>query len=99
MTTWGQHEREALTLLLSVGETYFFRDREQHVLLRDIILPELLERRKAERTLCSAFAGNRPYPAEVAKPEYGSRYTINLQQDKRATFLDDGKALIAESHQ
>jgi chemotaxis protein methyltransferase CheR len=68
-----RHEREALTLLLSVGETYFFRDREQHVLLRDIILPELLERRKAERTLriwCAACSsGEEAYSLAILLDE------------------------------
>jgi len=44
-------ERKELTSLLTVGETYFFRDCAQHALLQNKILPELLERRKAERTL------------------------------------------------
>lgn len=46
-----RHERKELTLLLTVGETYFFRDHGQHALLQNNILPELLERRKAERAL------------------------------------------------
>jgi chemotaxis protein methyltransferase CheR len=46
-----RHEREELAVLLSAGETYFFRDSGQHVLLQDRILPELLERRKTQRSL------------------------------------------------
>lgn len=46
-----RRERNELTILLTTGETYFFRDRDQHALLQDRILPELLERRKAERAL------------------------------------------------
>lgn len=46
-----RHERQELTLLLTVGETYFFRDLGLHTLLQNRILPELLEHRKAERTL------------------------------------------------
>ena len=46
-----RHERKELTSLLTVGETYFFRDCGQHALLQNRILPELLERRKTERTL------------------------------------------------
>lgn len=68
-----RHEREALTRLLSVGETYFFRDSEQHELLRDIILPELLERRKAERTLriwCAACSsGEEAYSLAILLDE------------------------------
>jgi len=68
-----RREREALTLLLSAGETYFFRDRELHVLLQDIILPELLERRKAERTLriwCAACSsGEEAYSLAILLDE------------------------------
>lgn len=46
-----RRERKELTSLLTVGETYFFRDRGQHALLQNSILPELLERRKAGRGL------------------------------------------------
>lgn len=46
-----RHEREELAILLSTGETYFFRDSGQHVLLQNRILPELLERRKTQRSL------------------------------------------------
>jgi len=46
-----RHEREELAIFLTTGETYFFRDSGQHALLQDRILPELLERRKAEHTL------------------------------------------------
>lgn len=46
-----QHEREALVIPLTTGETYFFRDSGQHALLQEQILPELLERRKGEHSL------------------------------------------------
>ncbi|HXU92427.1 MAG TPA: CheR family methyltransferase [Gallionella sp.] len=46
-----RHEREALAIPLTAGETYFFRDSGQHALLRNHILPELIERRKTERAL------------------------------------------------
>ncbi len=46
-----RHEREELTVPLTTGETYFFRDSGQHILLQNRILPDLLERRKMERTL------------------------------------------------
>ena len=44
-------EQEQLAILLTTGETYFFRDKGQFALLRDNILPELIERQKAERSL------------------------------------------------
>lgn len=68
-----RRERKELTTLLSTGETYFFRDREQHTLLQDIILPELLERRKAERTLriwCAACSsGEEAYSLAILLDE------------------------------
>lgn len=46
-----RREQEQLSILLTTGETYFFRDKGQFALLRETILPELIERRKAERAL------------------------------------------------
>lgn len=40
-----------LVRFFTSGETFFFRDQGLHELLKDRILPELLEHRKAERTL------------------------------------------------
>lgn len=44
-------EREELVIPLTTGETYFFRDSGQHALLKERILPDLLENRGAERSL------------------------------------------------
>jgi chemotaxis protein methyltransferase CheR len=67
------YEREELTTLLTVGETYFFRDHGQHALLQDSILPELLERRKAEHTLriwCAACSsGEEAYSLAILLDE------------------------------
>ncbi|MDD5035087.1 MAG: hypothetical protein PHE55_10040 [Methylococcaceae bacterium] len=49
--TNGKQEQEALTILLTPGETYFFRDAGQFALLKDEILPELIERRQSKRSL------------------------------------------------
>jgi chemotaxis protein methyltransferase CheR len=68
-----RHEREALAILLTTGETYFFRDSGLHTLLRDSILPELLERRKAERALriwCAACSsGEEAYSMAILLDE------------------------------
>lgn len=53
----GRLEREELIVLLTVGESYFFRDKGQFELLRSRILPELVKRREAERTLRVWSAG------------------------------------------
>lgn len=53
----GQHERELLTLRLTTGESYFFRDLGQFDLLQSKLLPDLMERRAACRTLRLLSAG------------------------------------------
>lgn len=61
----SRREREELIVLLTVGESYFFRDKGQFELLRSIILPRLVKRRKSERTLrvwsAGCAAGEEPY--------------------------------------
>lgn len=47
----GRHELETLTILLTTGETYFFRDGGQFAMLRDKLLPELIKRRESTRVL------------------------------------------------
>jgi chemotaxis protein methyltransferase CheR len=68
-----RHEREALAISLTTGETYFFRDSGQHVLLKNRIFPEFLERRKIERTLriwCAACAsGEEAYSLAILLDE------------------------------
>jgi len=68
-----RHEREKLVIPLTTGETYFFRDSGQHVLLQDRILPELLERRKMERALriwCAACSsGEEAYSLAILLDE------------------------------
>lgn len=53
----GRREREELTVRLTVGETYFFRDKGQFELLTTRILPALAERRARERRLRIWSAG------------------------------------------
>ena len=53
----GRLERELLTVRFTTGESYFFRDRGQFALLRDTILPELIERRAVQRSLRIWSAG------------------------------------------
>jgi len=42
----GEAEMDALLEQLAIGETSFFRDPEQFAAIRDIILPEILERKQ-----------------------------------------------------
>ncbi len=53
----GERERELLTVRFTTGETYFFRDQGQFDLLATKILPDLIERRSAQRSLRIWSAG------------------------------------------
>lgn len=68
-----RHEQDELAILLTTGETYFFRDSGQHALLRNRILPELLERQKTERLLriwCAACSsGEEAYSLAILLDE------------------------------
>lgn len=68
-----RREREALAIPLTTGETYFFRDGGQHAMLQGSVLPELLERRKAERALriwCAACSsGEEAYSLAILLDE------------------------------
>jgi chemotaxis protein methyltransferase CheR len=47
----ARYEWDELVLLITNNESYFFRDGGQMKLLREVILPELIERRRPRRTL------------------------------------------------
>lgn len=53
----GGEEMDALIAEFTIGETYFFRHREQFDLLRNTIFPELIERRRTCRRLRIWSAG------------------------------------------
>lgn len=53
----SDQEWRTLVSLLTVGESYFFRDRGQFKVLRDHILPELISKRQTERCLNIWSAG------------------------------------------
>jgi chemotaxis protein methyltransferase CheR len=50
-------ELDALIGELTIGETYFFRQREHFELLRTAILPDLLQRKQTERSISIWSAG------------------------------------------
>ena len=58
-------EWQELVHLLTTGESYFFRDQGQHELLRNSILPRLLELRQEQKTLriwsAGCATGEEPY--------------------------------------
>ncbi len=47
----GEPERHLLIGQLTIGETYFFRHTEQFDALRDLVLPDLIERNRSTRSL------------------------------------------------
>lgn len=72
-TLSSYEEWEQLMLLLTNNESYFFRDKEQFALLRNRILPELIERNRSSKTLyiCSAgcSSGEEPYSLAILLQE------------------------------
>jgi chemotaxis protein methyltransferase CheR len=65
----GPREIEALIAELTIGETYFFRHREQFDALRDRVFPELLERHRLRRSLrvwsAGCATGAEPYSISI----------------------------------
>ena len=62
-------EQQELIGLLTVGETYFSRDEGQFELLKNTILPALIERHKDDRTLriwsAGCSTGEEPYSLAI----------------------------------
>jgi chemotaxis protein methyltransferase CheR len=65
----GSAELDVLTAELTIGETYFFRDQEQFAAIRDIILPDILERNQFSRQLriwsAGCATGAEPYSLAI----------------------------------
>ncbi len=74
-------EMDALVAELTIGETYFFRHKEQFDALRDIILPDVIERNRALKRLriWSAGCATGPEPYSIA---------IMLERDFGAKIAD-----------
>jgi chemotaxis protein methyltransferase CheR len=53
----GRAEMEVVIAELTIGETYFFRDPDQFAAIRDVILPDILQRKSASRQLLIWSAG------------------------------------------
>jgi chemotaxis protein methyltransferase CheR len=74
----GREEMDALVAELTIGETYFFRHKEQFDALRDVILPEVIERNQSIRSLriwsAGCATGPEPYSLSIMiKREFGVR--------------------------
>ncbi len=68
-TTASRGEWEELLLPLTIGESYFFRDSGQFSLLRQRLIPELIERNSAIRSLriwsAGCSTGEEPYSLAI----------------------------------
>lgn len=65
----GKAEMDVLMEQLTIGETYFFRDEDQFAAIRDVIFPDILERKRFSRELriwCAGCAnGAEPYSLAI----------------------------------
>jgi chemotaxis protein methyltransferase CheR len=68
-STESKLEWKNLTRLLTTGESFFFRDKGQFTLLKNLILPELLTRHELDRTLkiwsAGCSTGEEPYSLAI----------------------------------
>jgi chemotaxis protein methyltransferase CheR len=68
-TAASRHEWAELILPLTIGESYFFRDSGQFSLLRQHVIPELIERNSATRSLriwsAGCSTGEEPYSLAI----------------------------------
>ncbi|MCA1990606.1 MAG: protein-glutamate O-methyltransferase CheR [Coleofasciculus sp. S288] len=69
----NHQEWQNLITLVTNGESFFFRDKEQFLILRNHILPELIQRKKNHKVLrlCSAgcSSGEEPYSLAILLKE------------------------------
>ena len=65
----GPAELDVLIARLTIGETYFFRDEAQFAAIRNIILPEILERNQSSKKIriwsAGCATGAEPYSLAI----------------------------------
>jgi chemotaxis protein methyltransferase CheR len=88
----GCAEMDVLIAQLTIGETYFFRDEEQFAAIRDVILPDILARKRRSKQLliwsAGCATGAEPYSlAILLARELGDRIS-GWQIDIHATDLN-----------
>jgi chemotaxis protein methyltransferase CheR len=85
----GGAEMELLIAQLTIGETYFSRDEDQFTAIRDVILPDILERKQASKELriwsAGCATGAEPYSLAI------------VLADKLAGQVDDWQVCIYAS--
>lgn len=98
----GWLEREELISHLTVGESYFFRDKGQFEVLRNIIMPELVARGKATRTLniwsAGCSTGEEPYSLSILLnemiPDIADWRVQIIGTDIREEFLEKARKAV-----
>ena len=85
-------EMEVLIGKLTIGETSFFRDPEQFAAIRDIVLPDILERKQQSKQLriwsAGCAAGAEPYSLAIMLARDLADRIEGWQVDIRATDLN-----------
>jgi len=65
----GSAEMDLLVAQLTIGETYFFRDEAQFAAIRDVVLPDILERNRHSKQLriwsAGCATGAEPYSLAI----------------------------------
>lgn len=90
-----------LTAQLSVGETYFFREPAQFQLIREKLIPEILERRGQEGVLrawsAGCSSGEEAYSLGILLDEEGLGHRIRIQATdiSKPALLKARKALYS----
>ena len=103
---WTAHELDILTKYLTVGETYFFRERTQLDLFTNLIIPELLADRKGKEQVLRIWSagccsGEEPYTLAILLremvPDLDRWQIIILGTDINRSFLEKARKGIYTS--
>jgi chemotaxis protein methyltransferase CheR len=90
----GRMETDLLFSRLTIGETYFFRDEGQFAAIRDIILPEILERKRSSKRLriwsAGCATGAEPYSLAILLADELAGGIAGWQVEIHASDLNRG---------
>jgi chemotaxis protein methyltransferase CheR len=104
-TPESHREWQELLRLLTKGESYFFRDQGQFALLRNSILPQLIERRKDRCSLrmwsAGCATGEEPYSlailVDALLPHRHDWHICILGTDLNSTAIEQAKQAVYSS--
>lgn len=90
----GRDEMDALTAQLTIGETYFFRDEEFYAALREIVFPDILERKQSLKRLriwsAGCATGAEPYSVAILLMDEMAAQVAGWQVEIYATDMNKG---------